>query len=205
VEQFKVLRHDWAESKRIREAFARSALNDVLFWAFEHEETLLDQDDADLADFFFILRSNLSHIAPPWKFLMDEWRHAPVSQFRDDFAEALAAIRAIARDVASNVHSTDPRSMRIELSLADPTRDTDGRPRWRLRGRFADALVWMACTLFAEVPRSVVRLCGLPGCERVFVGTHNQRYCTAHQAEARRQAMQHALRAFRARKRRKRR
>ena len=132
---------------------------------------------------------------------MDELRHAPMSRMRGDFTEALTAIRAIARDVAAGTHATDPWTMRIELSLSDRTDDTDDRPSWRLRGRFADAVVWMGLKLFSEVPRSVVRLCGMAHCERVFVGTHNQRYCAKHQDEARRRAAHRAMQAFRARQR----
>ena len=64
MERFEMRRNYWEESQRVREAFARDFLSNVLLWAFEHEE-LLGQDDEDLEDFFFTLQENLGHIVHP--------------------------------------------------------------------------------------------------------------------------------------------
>ena len=51
-----------------------------------------------------------------------------------------------------------------------------------------------------HLPVSLLRACKTPGCERVFLGAKNQRYCPAHQLGARRATQLRASRAFRARK-----
>jgi hypothetical protein len=50
-----------------------------------------------------------------------------------------------------------------------------------------------------HLPPSLLRPCETPGCERVFLGAKNQRYCPAHQLGARRATQRRAQHAFRKR------
>jgi len=77
----------------------------------------------------------------------------------------------------------------------------ESRPRWNLLGRLPDALLGGSLRLFSEVPRSLIRICALEGCERVYVAAKHQRYCVPHQHEAHLQTQRRAERAFRARQR----
>jgi hypothetical protein len=183
MRRFELLRTPGEGSKRVREAFARSALSRVLHWAFERP--------ADVAEVGALIRVVEPALHPALESL---------AAARRDLLPAWATIRTLAAAVAAG-QATARLPIPVHVALVGPPHDRAGQPRMALEIRLADALIWTTLTLFAEVPRAVVRRCGLASCERVFVGTHNQRYCAPHQAEARRQAAQRALRAFRARQR----
>ncbi|HXG02445.1 MAG TPA: hypothetical protein VNO23_03380 [Candidatus Binatia bacterium] len=190
----------WEASRRVRETFARHALADLLRWAHDLADEILAAPDDELEDFLFSLRERVGAIEPAWAPAMDALREAPGASLRRELAEAFVKIRALAHGVATR-QASPPTPVTVELSISHPAEDRDGRPRWIVRGRLADALVWTTLKLFAEVPRSLIRPCGMTTCPRVYVGAKNQRYCPSHQREARRQAQRRAERAFRARQR----
>jgi hypothetical protein len=88
-----------------------------------------------------------------------------------------------------------------QLYLLDLAFDREGRPRWMMRGRLADASVWTVMKLCSEVPRSLIRACAHAECPRVYIAVKNQKFCPTHQRDAARQAQRRAERAFRARQR----
>jgi hypothetical protein len=189
----------WEASRRVRETFARHALADVLFWAFAADE-IARMPEAELDSFLDRGILDLVPAAEPaWAPAMDALRGAPVAALRGDLAKAFARIRALAHDVATG-EPTAMIPMTVRLYAPGPP-DRDGRPRWALDGRLADGIIWMALKLFSEVPRSLIRPCGITGCKRIYVAAKNQKYCVNHQREAHRQAQRRAERAFRARQR----
>jgi hypothetical protein len=186
-------------SRRVRETFARHELANVLMWAFSADEIVGLPED-ELESFLYGVREGVSAVEPAWKPAMDDLRLVQVESLRGDLARAFAKIRVIAKNIAT---SEPTAGYRVALALHVQGRgsDRDGRPQWTLSGRLADGLVWMALKLFSEVPRSLIRTCGLGKCSRVYVASKNQQYCGPHQMEARRLVQRQAERAFRARKR----
>jgi hypothetical protein len=190
-------REYWAASRRVREAFARHELTNVLHWAFGLADEITQGPDDELEDFLYGLEGRLSAVEPAWGPAMEGVRRGPLAEFRRELADGFDKIRTLARNVAAG----EPTAMiPLTVQLYVPARysDRDGLPRWMMRGRLADALVWMAVKLFSEVPRSLIRPCGMTGCPRIYVAAKNQRYCPQHQGEARRQTQRRAERAFRA-------
>ena len=183
-------------SRRIREAFARIALAEVLAWAFLGPEYTVD-DEFD--SFRYRLRDAVLAIDPEWP-MADSIRELPLDDLRVHLRAAHERIRAIARAVASR-EPTELMQIPAQIGITGSAGDRDGRPRWFLRCDVADALVWTALKLFSEVPRSLIRPCGLTGCARIYVASRNQRFCHEHQHEARRQTQREAERAWRDRKR----
>jgi hypothetical protein len=192
--------HSYLEASRaVRETFARHVLGDVLRWAFEAGAIVTLPED-EIEDFLFSVRDRISTVDPVWAPAMEALRAVPAAPLRADLDEAFATIRTIAQAVASKA-STNPARLTVQIVLPTPSSDRDGKPRWTMRGRLADALIWTALRLFSETPRSLVRTCGIPDCPRIYVGRANQKYCAPHQAEAHRQTQRQAEAAFRARKR----
>jgi hypothetical protein len=185
-------------SLRVRAAWARSALVDILYWAFDMP--VMDLPDDELADFFVGLRERIAFIEPAWASQMDTLRHERVARVRRELATAYASIRTIAQAVAiGQPTAIMPRPVR--LALSERAFDRDGRPRFTRYGRLADALVETTMMLVAEVPRSLIRTCAWADCPRVYVAAKNQKFCPHHQEEAARQAQRRAERAFHARQR----
>ncbi len=187
-------------SRRVRETFARYTLADVLHWAFSLAKELTEASQDELDSFLYGLGDRVAAVEPAWTPLAEELQHMVVDTVRAELREAFTAIRGIAQDVAKG-EQTDWIPVTVQLFVSHPAEDREGRPRWCLHGRLAEALVWMALKLFSEVPRSLIRPCALPGCESVYVASKNQRYCLPHQREAHRQTQRRAERAFRARQR----
>ena len=186
----------WEASRRVRESWARFELGNVLFWAFDHELSNLPEDQ--LEDFLYHARVSVVGAEPAWKPAMDRLKGVPVTSLRPDLKQAFATIRELARDIATG-KGGGIFSMKIQLYVPDQAHDREGRPKWCLDGRLRDGLIWMAVTLFSEVPRSLIRTCGFEHCPRVYVAGKNQRYCLRHQADAQRQTQRRAERAFRQR------
>ena len=184
-------------SRRVREAFARSVLYDVLYWAFGGLE---DASDDELDSIRYGLEDRLSTLEPAWAPVADAIRGMPIDTLRAQLRAAHETIRGVAHAVASR-EPTRLVPITAQIGLDDDWYDRDGRPRWFLRGDLADALVWMTLKLFSEVPRSVIRSCGITGCTRIYVAGRNQRYCHDHQIEAARKAQRRAEGAWRARQR----
>jgi hypothetical protein len=184
-------------SKRVRETFARHELANVLQWAFSADEISAMPED-QLEDYLYGVRGRIAAVDPVWTSTMDALRRAPAARLRADLAAALAHIRQIASMIASGLPSPMV-SVPVRVFVTDQTFDRDGKPRWMMQGRLRDALVWTALRLFSEVPRSLVRTCGIPGCPRVYVAQGPQKYCGPHQMEALRAARRRAVHAFRAR------
>jgi hypothetical protein len=63
----------------------------------------------------------------------------------------------------------------------------------------ADVVTLGVVMALSHIPDSLLRACQTPGCERVFLGAKNQRYCPAHQLGARRATQRRAQHAFRKR------
>ncbi|MGH8695716.1 MAG: hypothetical protein ACREVS_04525 [Burkholderiales bacterium] len=184
-------------SRRVRETFARAELANVLHWSFALADEILGLSRGELDDFLYGVRGGVVAVDAAWQPAIHRWP-STTKALRDELGEAFAKIRAIAHTVASN-EPTEPVAVTVELSVAGRVNDDEGRPAWRLRGRLADALVWMALKLFSGVPRSLIRPCGMAGCSTIYVAAKNQRYCPTHQIEAHRQTQRRAERAFRER------
>ena len=193
----------------MRVTFARHQLGRILIWAFEGFEDRPD-DELTLAErgrLLDALRQARRRIAeavraidPTWAPVADSLDTLPLATFRAELREAFETIRRIAHAVAEG-RGYVVTPMSVQPSVLGPALDREDRPRWHLHGRPADAVTWSVLKLFAEVPRSLIRACNIPGCPRVFVATKAQRYCEPHQREARRQAQRRAEHAFRARQR----
>ncbi len=199
----------WEASRRVRETFCRYTLGDLLSMVFDVTEIpggprppVAELEDDEFEHVVRILQEYVADTEPAWEQGMDESRRLPLAEdARAQVAEAFERIRAIAHDVAAG-EATD--EVRVTVGISLPARiyqDRAGRPRWVFHGRLADALVWMALSLFSEVPRSLIRRCTFEGCSRIYVASKNQRYCLHHQVLARRQTQRQAERAFRARQR----
>jgi hypothetical protein len=189
---------DAYRGRRVREAFARVGLTHLLDFAFAEDLPGLREN---IAGFSSAIGRWVSTEAPEWQPAMDALREVPVESLRSEITTGFTNIRALAQDVASG--STRRFSLTVQIYVPPKAADRDGRPGWHLDGGLADALVWVAVKLFAEVPRSLIRRCRL--CPRVFVGGKNQKYCSArHLAEGQRLVQRKAEKAWRDRQQKKR-
>jgi hypothetical protein len=182
----------------VRETFARHVLVDLLMWAFESDEILAIPDDDLEHGVVYLMRDRVGAVEPAWVPAMETLRGVPVASLRRELAQAFPRIRAIAQAVAAG-QPTAMTSVTVRLYIPSPASDREGKPRWSLDGHLADGLIWMTVKLLSQVPRSLIRRCAFAGCARIYVASKHQRYCAAHQAEARRQMQRRAERAFRAR------
>lgn len=189
----------WEASQRVRATYARHELANVLFWAFGADE-IARMPEEELESFLYGVSQGIQAVEPAWAPAMENLRGASVAGLRSELAKAFARIRQIAQDVATG-EPTAMIPMTVRLYAPGPP-DRDGRPRWSLDGRLADGLVWMALKLCSEVPRSLIRRCGIAGgCVRIYVAAKNQQYCPTHQREAHRRTQRRAEKAFRDRQR----
>jgi HAMP domain-containing protein len=183
-------------SRRVRQTFARYELGNVLLWAFDAQVPALPDDQLD--EFLYGLQSVLRTVEPALATVAGVVAAMSRPDIRAELTEAFERIRTLAQDVAAG-HPTGTMPVTVDVYLPDRAEDRDGRPRFGLHARLADALVWMAARLFSEVPRSLIRPCAFAGCARVYVAVKNQRFCLPHQREAMLAAQRRAVRAFRTR------
>ena len=187
-------------NRRVREAFGRHELANVLTWAFEPDDLLTAPDD-EIGAFLADLRGRVASIAPEWLPAFDAEAALPASAVRAELAEAFPKVRGLAADVAAG-RTTEQVTITISLLVPDQASDDrDGRPRRAMYGRLGDVVVWLAHRLIAEVPRSQIRACRFAECPRVYIATKGQLSCPLHQRDAARQAQRAAERAWRARQR----
>jgi hypothetical protein len=188
----------------VRGALARHTLASLLGWAFFDADLIANLPEEEIHLFLYHVGESVTVLEPAWAPTIGDPRATPVGDWRRAMVEAFADIRALAKDVATG-KSTARVTIAVEIS-ASPDDDREGRPLWGLHVGTAQALLWFALNLFHEVPRSLIRTCGIGGgCDRVYVAIKNQTYCLRHRAEARRLAQREAERKFRDRQRAKKR
>jgi len=182
----------WEMSRRLREEYARSRLDELLNFAFDPK--VLQFPDAHLLGDLFTGLVGL--FEPDWEIDQPE-PHA----MRAQITKAVEELQSYARAIATTgwYPRASAHHLSVRVSVADASADRDGRPRIMFRGTLADAIIWAGLKLFSEVRRSLVRECGFEGCSRVYVATKNQKFCRDHQGEARRQMQRRAEHAFRKR------
>jgi hypothetical protein len=203
----------WEASRKARESFYRYTLADLLAMVFDVTETpggtrppVVELPEDEFVDVVRLIQDRVIAVEAAWAPSMDEGAHrlhpsvAPPlpSDARAQVGEAFATLRKCAQAVAEG-RATPMHRLTMRIYIPLPSADRDGRPRWMLRGRLADGIVWMGIKLLTEVDRSLIRACAYTGCSRIFVAFKNQRYCLHHQAEAHRLAQRRAEQAFRAR------
>jgi hypothetical protein len=185
----------WEGSRRLRDAFSRHVLADLLEIAYSEIDTMRDDE---LRRLVAQLQQHLREVEPGWAL-------TPGHESRAELRRALETIRADAA-VASA-----PKSYRLSaepgvytltgLAVGLAVDRASDRVAVRLQGRLAHGVVWIATRLLAAVDRRLVRRCAFEGCARYYVGGRNQKFCRLHQAEAHRQTQRRAEQAFRARQR----
>jgi hypothetical protein len=170
--------------------YTRYALSSLMDWAFDGTA---DAPDDELDKSIFLITR---FIDPLWGSVLKSVSEMSPATLRMEVRRALTEIRTIAHTITGG-----PASPLYSLSLTFDMSHRDGRMRFRLHGSLADAMIWTACSLLSETPLSLIRSCAFADCTRIFVGSKNQRVCTAHQWDVRKQNQRRAERAFLARRR----